>query len=67
MRKFEPGKVYISINAHSHNLDEKFEVIKRTKKTITVKSELGYSLTKRVIIQEDYEKIMVGYAQAIYA
>ena len=36
--KFEVGKTYTSRCFNDHNLIESFEVVKRTEKTITVKS-----------------------------
>ena len=38
MKKFEVGKTYSSRCFNDHNLFETFEVIKRTEKTITIKS-----------------------------
>lgn len=38
MRMFEVGKTYTSRCFNDHNLIESFEVVKRTEKTITVKS-----------------------------
>lgn len=38
MKKFEVGKTYSSRCFNDHNLIESVEVIKRTEKTITVKS-----------------------------
>ena len=38
MRMFEVGKTYTSRCFNDHNLIESFKVVKRTEKTITVKS-----------------------------